>query len=613
MVVGNDRDWADRVHCAAGALQNLGHPVDECRLIEMVAARFASRFDERARLYEQDRPMWHHHVHAALTQLVSAQLISEVDDVGATGSWTLTDSGRAGWAEATDRSRAVPERPLQAARQDADRNPVLAGVLTPALRQMFIDGPDAEPPRTRSSSWPIMIELNLRYRSGPAVAMERIRSLWRLIEGAGEPLLLADEYATGDLTTGQLEGLVTADCAAGPWQERAVYRIWPDFEVHPQIDVSATTIKAQAAHRAFNSFGDGIVWAVVDSGINGNHPHFVGYQTLTHGSVQELHRDFTSESSDPVTALTDELGHGTHVAGVIAGGLEHWADEHHTPLVTEQRFNVADGDYPITQPREIGDAAMLAGMAPRARLVSLKVLGGGDPATRVTRVIRALAYVRELNASSDKLPRIHGVNLSLGYEFEPEWFACGRSPLCLEVDKLVRSGVVVVAASGNSGYVTLSPGKSQVTKFSAAMTINDPGNAERAITVGSTHRDAPHTFGISYFSSRGPTGDGRRKPDLVAPGERITSAASGAMLQPVLNTHPEGVDGRAVYVEDSGTSMAAPHVSGAIAAFLSVQREFIGKPEEIKRIFVESATPLGRDHAFEGGGLVDLMRALQSV
>lgn len=59
--------------------------------------------------------------------------------------------------------------------------------------------------------------------------------------------------------------------------------------------------------------------------------------------------------------------------------------------------------------------------------------------------------------------------------------------------------------------------------------------------------------------------------------------------------------------------MAAPHVSGAVAAFLSVQRELIGNPEEIKRIFTESATSLGRDPAFQGGGLLDLMRALQSV
>lgn len=606
------RVWGDRVQSAVGALEGIGEPADDQRLRQMVAARYASRFDDRARLYEQQEPSWHQQVRHAADQLAAAHVIESVG--GDETVWMLTAQGRGTLADADARAQADPERPLAAAYTGpTDRNPVLAGVLTPALRQMFVEGADAVPPRTRQSRWPIMIELNLRYRPGARAAMDRIEQLWKYIGGHSVPLLLADEYASGELTTGQLEGLVTADCAAGAWENRAVYRIWPDFEVHPQIDVSATTVKAQAAHRAFNSFGDGIVWAVVDSGVQAGHPHFVGYETLTHGSVKDLHRDFTIDSNDPTTALQDELGHGTHVAGVIAGGLEHWADDQPTPLVTEQRFNVAAGDYPITQPREVSDPRMLAGMAPRARLVSLKVLAGGDPTTRVTRVIRALAYVRELNASSDKLPRIHGVNLSLGYEFDPEWFACGRSPLCLEVDKLVRSGVVVVAASGNSGYVTLAPGKSMVTKFSAAMTINDPGNAARAITVGSTHRDAPHTFGISYFSSRGPTGDGRCKPDLVAPGERITSAAAGAMLQPVLNAHPEGLDGRAVYVEDSGTSMAAPHVSGAIAAFLSVQKEFIGKPEEIKKIFVDSATPLGRDPSFEGGGLLDLMRALQSV
>jgi subtilisin family serine protease len=251
-------------------------------------------------------------------------------------------------------------------------------------------------------------------------------------------------------------------------------------------------------------------------------------------------------------------------------------------------------------------------MAPRAKLVSLKVLVGGGPLeSRVSRVIQALAYVREVNATSDKLPRIHGVNLSVGYDFDPTWFACGRSPLCQEVDKLVRTGVVVVVAAGNSGYGTLNPELSTVAQFGLGMTINDPGNAERAITVGSTHRDMPHAYGVSYFSSKGPTGDGRRKPDLVAPGERITSAAAGQLRDAVsLADEQQNV---AVYVEESGTSMAAPHVSGAIAAFLSVRREFVGRPEEVKRIVVESATPLGRDPSFEGGGLIDLMRALQSV
>ena len=116
---------------------------------------------------------------------------------------------------------------------------------------------------------------------------------------------------------------------------------------------------------------------------------------------------------------------------------------------------------------------------------------------------------------------------------------------------------------------------------------------------------------MSYFSSKGPTGDGRRKPDLVAPGERITSCAAGGNLAAVAAGPSD--PSTAVYVEDSGTSMAAPHVSGAIAALLSVRREFLGRPDDVKEIVVKAATSLGRGPEFEGGGLLDLMRALQSV
>jgi serine protease AprX len=148
-----------------------------------------------------------------------------------------------------------------------------------------------------------------------------------------------------------------------------------------------------------------------------------------------------------------------------------------------------------------------------------------------------------------------------------------------------------------------------------SLTINDPGNSALAITVGATHKDSPHTYGVSYFSSKGPTGDGRAKPDLVAPGERIISCATGAQLESMRHLFKSGIAGGhpAAYIDMSGTSMAAPHVSGAIAAFLSIRREFVGRPEEIKRIFLASATSLGRERYFEGHGLVDLMRAIQSI
>ena len=74
---------------------------------------------------------------------------------------------------------------------------------------------------------------------------------------------------------------------------------------------------------------------------------------------------------------------------------------------------------------------------------------------RSSDIIRALDYVREKLNDNPKLLRVHGVNLSVGYEFDAEMFACGQSPICAEVNRLVQSGVVVVAAAGNTGYGTV--------------------------------------------------------------------------------------------------------------------------------------------------------------
>ena len=180
----------------------------------------------------------------------------------------------------------------------------------------------------------------------------------------------------------------------------------------------------------------------------------------------------------------------------------------------------------------------------------------------------------------------------------------GHTPLCEEANRLVDSGVVVCAAAGNDGYLPLqvnSEGKDQSVPKLMEMSINDPGNADKVITVASCHKEQPHTYGISYFSSKGPTSDGRIKPDITAPGEKIlTSLKGGRKLG-------------ALYSEASGTSFACPHVAGAVAAFLSAKGEFIGNPGFVKRLFLESAVDLTREKTFQGHGLVNLMAALSRV
>src|SRR5690606_1991879 len=107
--------------------------------------------------------------------------------------------------------------------------------------------------------------------------------------------------------------------------KRAIYRVWPDFSMKLLIDRSVSTIKADAARRSFDAAGRDIVWCVIDSGIDENHPHFKTFDTLK-GSVAGLHRDFTGDaqldnSILAYKALIDENGHGTHIAGIIAGSL----------------------------------------------------------------------------------------------------------------------------------------------------------------------------------------------------------------------------------------------------------------------------------------------------
>jgi subtilisin family serine protease len=531
-------------------------------------------------------------------------------------------------------------------------------------RARLVDGGDVDGGDTGDPLLGVVVELDLRRGLTPSAVAAGFQASHRDLLGkeadARPAYLIAGGYFRCLLRRDEMSALVLLDAGTDRRPgTRSIFRIWPDYVMRPHIDRSRATVKADAAGRTYEASGSGIVWAVLDTGIDATHPHFSA-GTLTDESVRGLHCDFTwlvrRDAAPPAdcvaTALVDENGHGTHVAGIIAG--RHPADSVATiaslrPATNDQ--SVVASDWPQWGARKLVDGRVLDGMAPHARLVSLKVLDGQSepsaPRTTSAAVIAALAHVREVNAYGRSL-QIHGVNLSLGCEWHPQDYAAGQSPLCRELDLTVATGVVAVVSAGNTGAADDDDGGR--TARGNAISITEPGHAQRVITVGATHRDSPHVFGVWWRSAKGPTLDGRRKPDLVAPGEAITSASTGWLHDQVPQeiwqapqaavpaprkpsggkraattapprtgkpatraAHLVPVEATPHYAEESGTSMAAPHVSGVIAAFLSARHEFVGQPDVIKELFCATAVDLQRDVSFQGCGLVDLMAALTKV
>src|SRR5215207_5433484 len=320
-----------------------------------------------------------------------------------------------------------PEEPTaqeRARRRDrplVQRAIVSDALMDPEERERIGFDPSPEAPI------PVVIELNLRHRDGLEGAAEQFLAHFRatMPDAAELPDRVADTYFRCELTEAEILRLVEADQRQEDAARRAIYRVWPDFPVHPLIDTSCATVKADAARRSFDATGRGITWAVLDSGIDADHHHFRRYETLK-GDVATLHRDFTRPGEPALgDALVDRFGHGTHVAGIIAGGLPARMPRGSDLQVVERVFDPARPDIPRVQDRQVGKPETLAGMARESRLVSLKVLderGNGQSMN----VLRALEYVRKDVNGYGKLLRVHGVNLSLGYEFDPKWFACGQ-------------------------------------------------------------------------------------------------------------------------------------------------------------------------------------------
>ena len=238
---------------------------------------------------------------------------------------------------------------------------------------------------------------------------------------------------------------------------------------------------------------------------------------------------------------TDNHGHGTHVAGIIGGtGAQ------------------SGGKY--------------RGVAPECLFIVGKVLKG-DGSGAMSDVIAGLEFTAEQH--------VQVVNLSLGGGDNCD----GTDALSVACDSLVDQGIAVCVAAGNSGP--------------AAGSLGSPGCAKKVITIGATDKQD----GMAVYSSRGPSVDGRVKPDLCFPGSSIHScrAKNTSMGQPIDD----------YYTTASGTSMATPHGTGSCALLLQAQPKL--SPQQIKDALMSTAKDLGLDPNTQGKGRAQIFGAFQAI
>jgi subtilisin family serine protease len=390
------------------------------------------------------------------------------------------------------------------------------------------------------------------------------------------------------------------------------------------LDRSVPSVKGDAASNLFKVDCSKIVWAVLDSGIQGDHPAFArpddkGHlksrvrRTFDFTRIRDLLSSGNSSLDRDAIATATGLATGdidarlrAIAADVDDGRPTDW--DKVEDLITLKSWSQPKKDRPPRPTNRHGThvAGIIGGrtgeddpghepggMCPDIGLYDFRVLSKSLAETEFA-IMAALQYIRYLNERQSYVI-VHGANLSLSIPHSVRNYACGRTPICVECERLVDAGVVVVAAAGNRGYQNFRTDEGTFESY-AAFSITDPGNGDGVVTVGATHGSWPHTYGVSFFSSRGPTGDGRIKPDLVAPGEKIRSA--------VLDDE---------WGTESGTSMAAPHVSGAAAMLLARYPELVGQPRRVKRLLCENATDLGRERTFQGAGMLDVLRAFQAI
>jgi serine protease AprX len=333
-----------------------------------------------------------------------------------------------------------------------------------------------------------------------------------------------------------------------------------DRAVRGTMERTAAAIGAVWARANLGLDGSGVGVAIIDSGVTSWHDD-LGSERVAHFA------DFV----DFQPLAHDNYGHGTHVAGIIAGN-----------------------GYDSNGARR--------GIAPAARLVVLKVLDG-DGTGYISNVIAALDYVVE---QRDRF-NIRVVNLSVASGVYESY---NTDPLTLAAKRAVEAGITVVTAAGNFGRS--AKGRAQYGGITA------PGNAPWVLTVGATSHNgtaARIDDSVAAFSSRGPSRfDYTVKPDVVAPGVGIESLADASSL--LFATHPlarlwGSIDtATQPYLSLSGTSMAAPVVTGTIALMLQANPALT--PNLVKAILQYTAERRGNyDDLTQGAGFLNARGAVQ--
>jgi serine protease AprX len=338
----------------------------------------------------------------------------------------------------------------------------------------------------------------------------------------------------------------------------------PDRDVLGVMERTGATVGATAARQELGYDGAGIGVAVIDSGA-------AWHDDLSANGGPQRVVHFDDYVSPGHKTPYDDHGHGTHVAGIIAGN-------------------------------GFDSAGARSGIAPAANLVILKVLdktGRG----RVSAVIAALDHVVSLKSSYN----IRVVNLSVAAAVLESYEV---DPLTVAARHAVEAGLVVVAAAGNRGES--GAGRTQYGGIAA------PGNAPWVVTVGATSHAGTidrSDDSIATFSSRGPTSiDYLAKPDIVAPGVGIESlSAPGSRLYNSLSSFLLSGTVSSVslpYLSLTGTSMAAPVVSGTVA--LMLQANPFLTPNAVKAILQYTAQNSPAYNALtEGSGLLNAHGAVR--